>query len=187
MATQIQIRRDTAANWASNNPVMAPGELGLDQTNNAFKLGDGATAWNSLAYSTIPVSSFNKSVGSSTTAGALTLTAAQLLAGYFVDGATQTAAFTLTTDAAANILAAFPTAAVGSSFKLRLINNDQSTTGYAATLAGGTGVTIQTTPLANPAIPKGGFADFLFVFTDVTSGAAALSVYAVGAVASGLL
>ncbi len=187
MATQIQLRRDIAANWTTDNPTLAVGELGLDQTNNAFKLGDGATAWNSLAYYAVPVASFNKSVGSTTTAGAVTLTAAQLLAGYFADGATQTAAFTLTTDTAANLLAAFPTAAVGTSFKVRIINNDQSVTGYAGTLAGGTGVTVQTSPLVNPAIPKGGIADFLFVFTDVTSGAAALSVYALGAVASTVL
>ncbi len=186
MATQIQLRRDTAANWTSNNPTLAIGELGLDQTNNAFKLGDGVTAWTSLGYYSVPVSSFNKSVGSTTTAGAVTLTAAQLTAGFFVDGATQTAAFTLTTDTATNILAAIPTAAVGTSFKFRFINNDQSTTGYAGTLAAGTGVTIETSPLANPAVPKGGMADYLFVFTAIGS-SPAVSVYPVGGISGALL
>jgi hypothetical protein len=44
---QVQIRRDTAADWAATNPVLAAGELGTDQLQ--LKLGDGATAWNTLA------------------------------------------------------------------------------------------------------------------------------------------
>ena len=49
MAVKIQIRRDTAANWSSNNPTLDVGELGLDITNNIIKAGDGTTAWNSLS------------------------------------------------------------------------------------------------------------------------------------------
>lgn len=48
--TQFQHRRDTAANWSSNNPTLAAGELGLDTTSKRFKIGDGSTAWNSLVY-----------------------------------------------------------------------------------------------------------------------------------------
>jgi hypothetical protein len=48
MAVKLQFRRDTAANWESNNPVLSEGELGLDTTNERFKIGDGVTAWNSL-------------------------------------------------------------------------------------------------------------------------------------------
>jgi hypothetical protein len=48
MATQIQLRRDTAANWTTNNPVLTQGEIGIDLTNAYFKIGDGITAWNSL-------------------------------------------------------------------------------------------------------------------------------------------
>ena len=123
-------------------------------------------------------------VNSATTAGAVTITAAQLAAGYFVDGATQTAAFTLTTDTAPNILAAMPNAAVGTSFKFRVVNNDQSSTGYAGTLAAGAGVTVENSPLANPAIAPGGYVDYLGIFTDVTSGSVALSVYPLDAAAS---
>lgn len=43
-----QERRDTAANWASNNPTLADGEIGVDTTNRFIKIGDGSTAWNSL-------------------------------------------------------------------------------------------------------------------------------------------
>lgn len=52
MAVQIQWRRDTAANWTAANPTLAQGEAGLETDTGRFKLGDGATAWNSLAYFT---------------------------------------------------------------------------------------------------------------------------------------
>jgi hypothetical protein len=50
MATKIQARRDTAANWTSVNPVLAAGEPGFESDTGKFKFGDGTTAWNSLAY-----------------------------------------------------------------------------------------------------------------------------------------
>lgn len=50
MAIVLQLRTDTAANWASNNPVLALGELGLVSDTKAYKIGDGSTAWNSLSY-----------------------------------------------------------------------------------------------------------------------------------------
>ena len=53
--TTIKVRRDTAANWSSANPILAEGEMGLDTTNDFVKMGDGATAWNSLAYMNAPV------------------------------------------------------------------------------------------------------------------------------------
>ena len=48
MATKIQLRRDTAANWASNNPTLSEGEIGYDTTNKTLKVGDGTTAWDTL-------------------------------------------------------------------------------------------------------------------------------------------
>jgi hypothetical protein len=51
MAMKIQFRRDTASSWTSNNPVLLEGELGLDTTDDRFKIGDGTTNWNTLAYS----------------------------------------------------------------------------------------------------------------------------------------
>ena len=50
MAVQIQFRRDTSANWASANSVLAAGEMGINTSTNQFKIGDGTTAWNSLSY-----------------------------------------------------------------------------------------------------------------------------------------
>ena len=47
--TTIQIRKGTATQWSSPNPVLVSGEPGFDTTNNLLKIGDGSTAWNSLA------------------------------------------------------------------------------------------------------------------------------------------
>lgn len=50
--TTIQLRRDTAANWTSVNPVLHQGEIGFETDTYKFKIGDGSTAWSSLAYFT---------------------------------------------------------------------------------------------------------------------------------------
>lgn len=50
MASQIQVRRDTAANWASSDAVLAQGEQGLETDTGKLKYGDGTTAWTSLDY-----------------------------------------------------------------------------------------------------------------------------------------
>lgn len=48
--TQIQTRRGTAASWTSTNPTLASGEFGFETDTGRFKIGNGSTAWNSLAY-----------------------------------------------------------------------------------------------------------------------------------------
>ena len=50
MATKIQLRRDTAANWTSVNPTLSAGELGYETDTDKVKIGDGLTAWTSLTY-----------------------------------------------------------------------------------------------------------------------------------------
>ncbi len=42
---RIQLRRDTAANWVSNNPILLPGELGIETDSLKFKIGNGSR-WN---------------------------------------------------------------------------------------------------------------------------------------------
>ena len=47
----IQIRRDTAANWTATNPTPPSGQPCWETDNpNKLKIGDGATAYNSLPY-----------------------------------------------------------------------------------------------------------------------------------------
>jgi hypothetical protein len=50
VVTQIQVRRGTAAQWTSANPVLATGELGFETDTGLLKGGNGSTAWNSLPY-----------------------------------------------------------------------------------------------------------------------------------------
>lgn len=52
MTTRIQVRRDIAADWTAQNPVLASGEPGLETDTGFMKMGDGVTAWNSLPYAT---------------------------------------------------------------------------------------------------------------------------------------
>lgn len=50
MADRIQLRRDTAANWAAVDPVLADGEIGLEQDTGQFKLGNGVSTYTALPY-----------------------------------------------------------------------------------------------------------------------------------------
>ena len=50
MPSRIQIRRDTAANWTSVDPVLAQGEIGFEYDTRKSKIGDGTSAWTSLGY-----------------------------------------------------------------------------------------------------------------------------------------
>lgn len=51
MSVQIQLRRGTAADWTSNGSVvLSAGEPGFETDTGKFKVGDGTTQWNSLAY-----------------------------------------------------------------------------------------------------------------------------------------
>ena len=46
----LQLRRGTAAEWASANPILSLGEMVLETDTEKLKLGDGTTAWTSLGY-----------------------------------------------------------------------------------------------------------------------------------------
>jgi hypothetical protein len=50
MATRMQQRRGTAAQWTAANPVLGAGEIGFETDTNKFKIGNGSTAWTSLSY-----------------------------------------------------------------------------------------------------------------------------------------
>ena len=47
---RLQLRADTAANWAAANPTLLANEVGLETDTKKLKVGNGSTAWNSLAY-----------------------------------------------------------------------------------------------------------------------------------------
>jgi archaellum component FlaC len=50
MATRMQQRRGTAAQWTAANPVLGAGEIGFETDTGKFKIGDGTNQWEGLAY-----------------------------------------------------------------------------------------------------------------------------------------
>ncbi len=59
---QMAQRKDTAANWTAANPILLSGEIGYETDTKKFKIGNGSTAWNSLAYLPIPDGSGNLTI-----------------------------------------------------------------------------------------------------------------------------
>ena len=49
----IQLKRDTAADWTSEDPTLAAGQFGYESDTGYYKIGDGSTAWTSLGYATV--------------------------------------------------------------------------------------------------------------------------------------
>lgn len=50
MAMQIQLRRSSAGDWTSANPILAQGEMGIELDTNRFKIGNGVDRWADLPY-----------------------------------------------------------------------------------------------------------------------------------------
>ena len=71
MATRMQQRRGTAAQWISTNagagPVLNAGEIGWESDTNKFKIGDGTNNWASLDYFADINSTVNPAFGTSIT------------------------------------------------------------------------------------------------------------------------
>lgn len=82
---QLQLRRDSAADWTSANPTLAQGEIGWEVDTTKFKIGDGSTAWVSLAYWGVliwqPLDATLTALAAFNTNGLLTQTAADTFAG----------------------------------------------------------------------------------------------------------
>jgi hypothetical protein len=49
MAYKIQLRRDIAANWVANNPLLLNGEIGIETDTLKFKIGNGTQRWNAIS------------------------------------------------------------------------------------------------------------------------------------------
>ena len=75
MATRMQQRRGTAAQWTSANPILNAGEMGWESDTNKFKIGDGTNHWADLDYFIDQSSTVNPSFGSSITFEGLTANA----------------------------------------------------------------------------------------------------------------
>ena len=46
----IKVRRGTAAQWTSSNPVLAAGEPGHELDTGKLKVGNGTSTWSELPY-----------------------------------------------------------------------------------------------------------------------------------------
>jgi len=133
MTTRLQQRRDTAANWTSNNPTLATGEIGYETDTAKFKIGNGSTAWTSLAYAygAAPALTFNAQTGTSYTLATTDVGALVTLS--------NTGGITLTVPPS--------TFSTGQVIDVQQINTGQ------VTFAAGSGVTITSTG-ATAAAPK---------------------------------
>jgi YD repeat-containing protein len=78
---RILLRRGTASQWSTANPVLAAGEPGWDRVSRVLKIGDGTTAWSGLpaaftAAGDTPASSYtyngDGTVATETVAGVVT-------------------------------------------------------------------------------------------------------------------
>jgi hypothetical protein len=71
MATRMQQRRGTAAQWVSTNsgngPILNAGEIGYETDTNKFKIGDGTNHWVNLDYFVDSNSTVNPAFGTSIT------------------------------------------------------------------------------------------------------------------------
>ena len=145
MTSRMQQRRDTAANWTTNNPTLAAGEIGFESDTNQFKIGDGTTAWTSISYAGGGGLSF---ASTATAAGTTTLTASSKTTQNFTGTSTQTV-----------VLPVVSTLSLGFAFQI-LNNSTQS-------------ITVQSSGANTIAILQTGFSG-IFIVTS-TSGTTAAS------------
>ena len=135
---RIQLRRDSAAAWASNNPILASGEMGIElpvvNTDPVkIKVGNGIHGWNTLPYQ--PTGSSEGSSGVWATLGANTFTGTQTapkVVATFVDKL-----LTVTPNAGNNNTVTIDTD-LNTSF---IVDNTSSTGNITVTFAGKAGVT----------------------------------------------
>ena len=167
VATASAVNEFTVTNAATgNSPTLAASG---DNTNVGFILAPKGTA------GIIADGNFatKRTVTTNTTASNQTYTAAQIAGGIMLRDPNGSAR-TDTTDTAANILAQFLGAKVGSSFMFFVRNNADAA--ETITVAGGSGVTLSGTGT----IAQNNTKLFVGVFTNVGSGTEAITFYSVG-------
>ena len=57
LSTKIILRNDTAASWLEHNPVLLPGEFGIEWDTGLFKIGNGSSKYKDLPYAGAPSAS----------------------------------------------------------------------------------------------------------------------------------
>jgi hypothetical protein len=151
MATKIQLRRDTAANWTSVNPVLAAGETGLEVdgsgTTTGTKVGDGVTAWVSLGYSFVMTSA---TVNSKSLTYPISLEASDVGAASLVDGKVPTSQLPIATASTPGAIPAGVATVVGGVLQNFVVDNS------ASDLSGPSTALLVRGALRAPGHPEGG-------------------------------
>lgn len=62
MPIKIQLRRGTASQWVSANPILSDGEFGYESDTLKFKVGDGTSSWSILSYSSAQTASISSAI-----------------------------------------------------------------------------------------------------------------------------
>jgi hypothetical protein len=62
--SSIQLKRGTASQWFTKNPILKNGELGIELDTKRIKLGNGTTQWRTLSYITVIPADLENTVGS---------------------------------------------------------------------------------------------------------------------------
>ena len=121
-----------------------------------------------------------KSVVTTDSTGNRTITGAEMIGGYFhMAGASGGSTPTLTTDTAANIVAAMNNPVVGSSFELH-IQNTATGGGQKIVVAVGTGVTAENLSGSSADIPENFSRNYLVIATNVSGGSEAVTFRQLG-------
>jgi hypothetical protein len=124
--------------WTSGTSTLT-GNISGNAGGNAATATTATTATNVSGGGTVLASVYPTTpVATVSTVGAATLSAANLKSGIIVRSGTQTAAWTDTTDTAANIIAGVSGAVTNTAFKFTILN----TTTYLETIAAGSSVTL---------------------------------------------
>lgn len=66
---RIQVRRGTASQWTSADPVLEAGEIGFESDTNKFKFGNGDDAWSVLTYAAPGFTDFQNTLDDYLTVG----------------------------------------------------------------------------------------------------------------------
>lgn len=76
MTIKVQIRRGLSTAWTAANTILSSGEIGYETDTKKMKIGDGTTAWTSLAY--FPAAASVTFAGGTSNIGAADVSAALL-------------------------------------------------------------------------------------------------------------
>jgi hypothetical protein len=148
MTVQIQVRRGTASEWTTANPILASGEIGFETDTLKGKIGNGSSVWSSLSYvflsgsitnpmTTVGDTLYGATSGTATRLAGNTTTTPNFLTSTGTGSAAQAPTYTSSTGSGNVVLGTGPT------ISLPLIDNIKF--GYTTTVTSASAVTLTST------------------------------------------